>query len=380
MKATPVMLDSSILRQIKKLKSPLLNQLIKYVRIGKYQLYISEIIEKEYLSAIKNEAQEAFDKIVKATKVVYKYYDKPLIMGFPLDFNITVHTAQNHFNDILKNIAENWNEFKNKTNTVILPISEKHGSLVMNAYFEGSEPFSKIKNRDDVPDAFIYYSILEILKEHEKVLFICNDSKFKKNIHNKNIIVFESLNELFASADYGLGDDFFSLLSKKDRAYKMIQFFQDEILSKAEREIEISDLVYDIEHEEKDDLIGSYKETITKASSIMLDYSNIKSITEYSFLVSYNAELNHSLSSIATINELENINIDRKKSIKEKELNDDGTYTITEEYITKVSGSISITFDHSDPLTWKEQESNNLFKEKEIREIEVVLEEIGNCT
>ncbi len=47
METIPIMIDSSVLKQIKKLNSPLMKQFIQYTRIGKFQLYLSEIIEKE---------------------------------------------------------------------------------------------------------------------------------------------------------------------------------------------------------------------------------------------------------------------------------------------------------------------------------------------
>lgn len=380
MEKIPVMIDSSVLKQIKKLNSPLMSQLIKYTRIGKFQLYLSVIIENEYLTWIKKEAQDAYDKIVSASEALYQYYDEPSIMGFQLRFNMTANMAHNEISNILKNITDNWKSFKENTNAIILPIEENHGRLVMNAYFNGDKPFKEVKYRQDIPDAFIYFSILEILKKYDQVVFISRDKEFIKHIQNDKVVIFESLKDLFESDSYCLKNEHFSSLNKTDKAYNMIQYFKDEILRKAERAIELSDLVYDIEHEVIDKVIGEYKNIATTATKISLDYSNIKFITEYSYLVNFNAEINQSLSSIATVDELKVIPSQRIEKINEKEINDNGSYDLAELFTTKVSGNISITFDHSDPLSWKEQEVDNFFKTKEMKEIEVVIEDIEKCT
>ncbi len=68
------------------------------------------------------------------------------------------------------------------------------------------------------------------------------------------------------------------------------------------------------------------------------------------------------------------------EALYEKEINDTGSYDITELFTSKVSGNITITFNHSDPLSWKEQEAGTFLMDKEMKEIEVVIEDIEKCT
>lgn len=380
METIPIMIDSSVLKQIKKLNSPLMKQLIKYTRIGKFQLYLSEIIENEYLTWITKEAKIAYEKIVSASEALAQYSDESSIMGSHLKLNMTATMAGHEINTILKNIAENWKRFKENTNAIILPIKENHGQLVMDAYFKGDAPFKEAKYRNDIPDAFIYFSILEIRKKHDHVVFISRDKEFVKHIQNNKIVIFESLNELFESDKYRLKSDYFSSLNETDRAFTMIRFFKDEILRKTERAIELSDLADDLGQEVLYEVIGEYKDLTATATEVTLNYSNIKCITGYSYLVNFNAEIVFQLSYTATDDELKEISIQRMEKLCEKETNDNGSYDITELFTTKVSGNISITFDHSDPLSWEEQEGEQFFRTKEIKEIEVVIEDIEKCT
>lgn len=67
-------------------------------------------------------------------------------------------------------------------------------------YFSGSEPFKKLKNRDDLPDAFIWQVLSRLnIKFNEKLYFISKDKNFqdKVKVNLKNFIVVETLDELF---------------------------------------------------------------------------------------------------------------------------------------------------------------------------------------
>jgi len=67
-KIIPIMLDSTVFKQVPKLNSQLFNELVKCIRANLYSLHISEIVEQEFLSWIKVEAQNSFDTVIKATK------------------------------------------------------------------------------------------------------------------------------------------------------------------------------------------------------------------------------------------------------------------------------------------------------------------------
>ncbi|MDN3523890.1 PIN domain-containing protein [Halomonas sabkhae] len=195
--AIPLMIDSSVLKQVPKLNSELFNELVKYTRAGLYSLYISEIVEKEFISWVKAEAQGAFDAASKATRSLSKYYDEPEILGLNFEFNVTALAAESQINGILRKVVDNWTQFKQRTNATVLPIEPDDGKRVMDAYFYSETPFSGVKNRNDIPDAFIYCRIKDLLEVNEKVVFVSSDRKFVEQIQGERIICFESLSNLF---------------------------------------------------------------------------------------------------------------------------------------------------------------------------------------
>lgn len=225
-----------------KLNSELFKELVKYTRADLYSLFISEIVEKEYISWIRLEAQSAFDTVTKATKSLNKYYEEPNILGFGLGFNATLFAAEGQINGILKKVSDNWLAFKEKTGATILPIQPEHGKMVMDSYFNGEKPFGGIKKRSDIPDSFIFCSLNDLLKCNEKVIFVSSDKRLCKSIGSERIICFDSLSDLFSEGPARLDSRFFRSLDNNNKFYALVKIYEDEIQRKLVREIEFTDL------------------------------------------------------------------------------------------------------------------------------------------
>lgn len=374
-KNIPLMLDSTILKQVPKLNSELFNELIKYTRANLYSLYISEIVEQEFVSWARDEAQNAYDAVTKATKSLNKYYEEPSIFGLKLDFSATIMIAGNEINGILKKVTENWVSFKEKTNVTVIPILPEHGKIVMDAYFSGGKPFSNVKNRSDIPDAFIFCSLNEILRSNEKVVFVSGDKKFTRAIQCETIICFESLSDLFSSGPVKLDSRFFKSLEGNNKFISLTRIYEDEIHRKLVKELEFSDLSDIFGEEFIEKAIGEYSDMSVNVMEINKKYSEAKSISALSYLVSFEARLKCTIDSYATKDEVILVNVQRLENI-DKEVDDDGNFKIAESRFYSVSGHFSVKFDDSDPSSWKEQENDKLFKMREIKEITVALEDI----
>lgn len=377
----PLMLDSTVYKQIPKLNSQLFKLLIKYTRIGIFKFYISEIVENEYLTWIQEESQEALNKVVSATESIKKYYDDPEIFGIKMNYNITATIAKSQIDGVIKNLIANWETFKNKTSMTVLPIDKNHGRLVMNAYFKGEPPFKKRKNRSDIPDAFIYYTLQDLLKDNTKVVFVSSDKEFAKCIKSEKIIVFSGLPELFACNEFKLTDSFFIESTYDERAKNIFHYFQDDIIYKAEHQIVLSNIFDEIEQNILDNRIGEYKDIYTYTNSISFDNSSLSVVDKTAFLVSFTAIISHSIKTEASKDDLSFINKERIDNLKENVVNDNGMFDIVEVYSTKVSGTISIAYVDSNPLLWEKiKDENKLFSDEELNEITITVENIEKNT
>ena len=374
-KNIPIMIDSTILKQVPKLNSALFNELVKYIRADIYSLYVSEIVEQEYISWIRSEAQNAYDSVEKATNSLNKYYEEPSLLGFGFKFNSTTMVAEKHINGILKKVNENWVSFKEKTKATVIPIHPDHGKAVMDAYFSGGKPFNKIKNRNDIPDAFIFCALNEILKSSEKVIFISNDKKFSKEIQCENIICFENFSNLFNSDFPRLDDTYFSSLGDDKKFFAISRIYEDEIQRKLVWEIEFSDITDIIDDKIAENSVGEYSDISTDVIDIIKYFDEAMNISGLSYLVSFEAKVKCTVNSYATRGEIVMLNQQRLNNI-DKEVDDDGNFKVSECYFYNFSGHFSVKFDDSDPSLWKEQKKEGLFERSEIQEITVILEDI----
>lgn len=378
-KNIPIMLDSTILKQVPKLNSALFNELVKYIRADIYSLYVSEIVEQEYISWIRGEAQNSYDLVAKATNSLNKYYEEPSILGLKFELNSTTSIAASHINGILKKVNDNWVSFKEKTKATVIPIHPEHGKTVMDAYFNGGKPFSKIKNRNDIPDAFIFCALNELLKSNEKVVFISSDKKFTEEIQCENIICFENFSKLFNSGSTRLDAKFFSSLEGDNKFFTLFRIFEDEIRRKLVSEIEYSDNTDIIDDMIVEKAVGEYSDISTTVMDLIIKFDAATNISELTYLVSFEAKVKCTVDSYATKDEIVMIDQQRLNNV-DKGVDDDGNFEVSECYFYNFTGHFSVKFDDSDPSLWKEQKKEGIFEEPEIQEITVILEDIQQNT
>ncbi|GEN68063.1 PIN domain-containing protein [Chryseobacterium rhizosphaerae] len=157
--------------------------------------------------------------------IVYKECITSSIQESQLDFNQAInkllgldkkgiHSSQ--YNEIRKNInklnnlkidfedstIKLWEEFINESNAILHSFNPNHSIAVFESYFTGSEPFKSLKNRDDIPDAFIYMIIKEISSKN-KIILISNDNNIVSTCENdSNIVIFKTLKEFYTSKEF----------------------------------------------------------------------------------------------------------------------------------------------------------------------------------
>lgn len=375
-KTIPLMLDASILKQVPKLNSELFNELVRYIRAGLYSLYISEIVENEYITWTRSEAQDAYNSVVKATKSLKKYTENQLsILGPCFEISTTILAAESEINGIMKKVTENWLSFKKRTNAVVIPVHPDHGKVVMDAYFSGAKPFSGVKSRNDIPDAFILCSIHEVLKTHEKVIFISGDRRFTETINSEVIFCFKSLSELFTIGPQKLDSRYFSSLNDNNKFLALAKIFDEEIHRKLVVELEILEPAEFFGMDYIDNAVGIFSDISLSVIEILEKYDDVSRITEHSYLVPFVGKLSCKIESIASIDDLLSLNDHRSDSLT-KEVLDSGGFRVTECFTRNISGHFSVKFDETDPSDWKAREDKKNFFTKEIEEIEVVLEDV----
>ena len=79
-----------------------------------------------------------------------------------------------------KTVAEaefgGWLNAVNATESKII-LNDAQGAF--NGYFDGAPPFKSIKNREDIPDAFIWQAVMRLASEHKDLHFVVGDNTLR---------------------------------------------------------------------------------------------------------------------------------------------------------------------------------------------------------
>lgn len=82
------------------------------------------------------------------------------------------------------------------------PITESQAAGAMEAYFLGTAPLKAPKTRDDIPDAFIFQTILELAKSSRPLVVVAEDEKIAQASEAlQDVSVYRSLGAFIESKD-----------------------------------------------------------------------------------------------------------------------------------------------------------------------------------
>lgn len=184
--------------------------LVRLSMFNPIQLCASEIAINEYASKLQAQVVENLELFKKSIKILS---NAPALQSIPSINRIFTKTIRaNAFNDLNVNneelsiLANTTFELNRKhiitlyklTELSIHPDDAKH---VMNNYFNGGGNFTLVKNRNDIPDGFIYQNTLNQLnRKDEDVYFISKDNALSKALKKINhITVLTGVPELLIS-------------------------------------------------------------------------------------------------------------------------------------------------------------------------------------
>lgn len=160
-------------------------------------LYLPIVVKNELLSQrIEKIQEETTQSLEKFSKDIQKFNHSELKKLF--------HKVSKIVSDIEKDNRKNAEEFLNSDLFNEIEFNSQDQSNVFEKYFTGAGVFfNRLKNRKDLPDAFIYESIKSISDQSSENLFIvCKDGPLKDAVaNNLNLKVFASIKSLLNDCD-----------------------------------------------------------------------------------------------------------------------------------------------------------------------------------
>lgn len=209
-----VVIDSNIYRSEGLNKSQNLALLKDMGNNNFVKIHIPWFVYKECVTESIKIGNEQFENAIKTiNKIPVHYREKN-----------EIEEMQNKLTCLKNNVIDieekKWRDFIKISNAKLYDYDKEISTQVFEDYFEGNPPFSALKEREDIPDAFIFQDIKKISQSvDDNVYVITNDKKFKKEIEEKipKTTTYSSIDEFFKDPNFkSVKEKYDKFLSEKE--------------------------------------------------------------------------------------------------------------------------------------------------------------------
>ncbi len=339
-----LLIDTNIYRSDPLRNKASFNAVVRLAKSGKIRLHVPYFVQWEFIS----QQIEHYEKNVNSVnQAISNLQRKPI----PAGLQDKLEKIKEHFLEMEKELTSypetEFISWMNDIQGVLHPISEKHGERVAKSYFDGTPPFKAKKNRDDIPDAFIWQAIVDLSSEHERLFVIAGDNEIRNACETiSSITAFNSLDGFITS-------DICRPLLKdenvKENTERLLKYLP--IILSVRQEIIETQLAHSLEG-------SNLQSNIVPNSTHVATISNVEELKELKLedisaaeyygqgviVVPFTSVLDVSTEYEVLIADYQNLSAKRSERIAVTEL-DKYRYIAEESYSISVTGKFSITVD-----------------------------------
>lgn len=353
MDSLALVLDSTVYKKTPRVDSELFKLLRKQCRIGNFRLFIPAVVDQEYLTWIDEQVEESFAGLQKSIRSLNRLMPKQEVLS---GFDIVTYVTSSQLTDLKKQIYENWTSFKRDTKAVVVPIAERHGPQVMNAYFKGDKPFSNRKNRGDIPDAFLMAAVMDIVGKEKSVFLVTQDRKFADSFSEiPHVIIANDLAAFFQIENVRVRSGIKVSEDAVQFAKIVLLYYKDEL------EARFSTIVRDETErtEIAEQLLESFMEDLDPFPTVIvkemrLETSLVQQVSDHVFIVPFSANIQIEISYLIERGRLAQLGKERVEKLISREDHDLTYYSVSEAFPTKLKGNFTVSIPTTDPATWKD--------------------------
>lgn len=189
-KKLDVIFDTNVLRAEPYYKREEYNSLKILVDKNLVRVNLPKIVESEYFTQL----EEPYNKKFKTTISTIKDLKKEIMIEkheIEVIEDKIFELKKQSLNKLKDNFTSFFDDLKVERNT----FKEHHAHNVFDRYFKGENPFKNKKERQDIPDAFIFEIIKDIKNENDNCVVLVKDNALIKACEEADIKYFKSLSE-----------------------------------------------------------------------------------------------------------------------------------------------------------------------------------------
>lgn len=192
-----VVIDTSIYRTDPKREKAAFRVLTKLATHGFVRVHIPHVVEREFST----QQIALLDTIFGESKKFVSSIRKKISESLTNEVNTIDKAVESLRKKAEAEISSSLSNWATEISAEIHTTQPHHGDLVLTAYFSGGDPFSQPKERKDFPDAFIYESIRDLVKQKDAIHIVSADENLRISCAKlKGVKTYEALDEFLKSA------------------------------------------------------------------------------------------------------------------------------------------------------------------------------------
>ena len=176
MKTLHVVIDSCIYRRDPKRNTTGFRAIARLAAARRIQIHVPYYIQQETITGQAKALSDKFSAVVSQLSSVKR------VTGHTATINATrqiLTQAKQLHKFATRTVEEEFAAWIAHTHALTYKVDDNHGKRVTDAYFTGGAPFKSLKNRNDIPDSFIYESIQDIANLHGMLHVIVADKNLR---------------------------------------------------------------------------------------------------------------------------------------------------------------------------------------------------------
>jgi hypothetical protein len=194
-----IVIDSSVYRKDDVFISSNLKQITELGKLGLITIHIPWFVYKECTSGFTDTLNKELDKSIFGIDTfnaqIRGVEDSLLISKSKEELLERKKCIEQFVHDL-------WKKYISESKAKLIEFDKSKSKTVFENYFKGNRPFSSLKNRKDIPDAFIFQE-LESISKFDMLYFISEDGNLLKEAAKlPKVICYNGLDSFYSSTHY----------------------------------------------------------------------------------------------------------------------------------------------------------------------------------
>lgn len=191
-----LVLDTTVYRSNPSMDNLHFKAIEKLALAGELKLHIPYVVLREF----QTQQREHYSKdLAKAISGLSGLTKKSLDKAIASKLIALKDELETDSPNILSSAEDQIVQWAKNVGADLLPLSLDQTQEALEAYFQGKPPLKSIKNREDIPDSFIFQSILKLHSSFNEIHVVSGDNKILEASKAANIQAYESLSTFVES-------------------------------------------------------------------------------------------------------------------------------------------------------------------------------------